>query len=96
MSIRLALRPFTFSNGVTIPADTLVALPLCAIHEDEEIYPNSETFDGFRFSKLHEKEGNVAATKHQAVTLSTELLAFGIGRHAWCVIPTPYAFQYLA
>ncbi|KAH9976988.1 cytochrome P450 [Russula compacta] len=83
MSIRLALRPFTFSNGVTIPADTLVALPLCAIHEDEEIYPNSEEFDGFRFSKLREKEGDVAAAKHQAVTTSAELLAFGNGRHAW-------------
>ncbi|KAH9994337.1 hypothetical protein BJV74DRAFT_831546 [Russula compacta] len=74
-SIRLALRPFTFCNGVTIPADTLVALPL--------YLPNPEEFDGFRFSELREKEGDVAATKQQAVTTSAELLAFGIGRHAY-------------
>src|SRR5437879_4925832 len=39
MSIRLTLRPFTFSNGVTIPPNTLVALPLNAIDTNEDIYP---------------------------------------------------------
>ena len=68
LSIRLALSPFTFSNGMTIPADTLVALPLYAIHEDDEIYPNPEEYDGFRFSKLREKVADIAADKHQAVT----------------------------
>ena len=81
-SIRLVLRPFTFSNGATIPADTLVALPLCAIHEDDEIYPHPEEFDGFRFWKLREKKGDVAAIK-RPVTTSADLLVFGIGRHAW-------------
>jgi cytochrome P450 len=82
---RLVLRPFTLSNGLTIPAGTLVAVPLHAIHRDEEIYPNPEEFDGFRFSKLREKEGGVTATSHQAVSTSTEQLAFGLGRHAWYV-----------
>jgi len=78
---RLALRPFTFSNGVTIPAGTLVAVPRSAIHMDGEIYSNPEQFDGFRFSKL--REGDIAKTSHQAVTTSPEFLAFGFGRHAW-------------
>jgi len=78
---RLALRPFTFSNGVTIPAGTLVSLPARPIHVDDDIYPNAEEFDGYRFSKLREKNSNMAA-KHQMVTASAELLSFGFGRHA--------------
>jgi cytochrome P450 len=81
--VRLTLRPFTLSNGVTIPAGTLVSLPLRAVHADREIYPNAEEFDGFRFSKLREQEGDVTVTKHLAVSTSAEHLAFGIGRHAW-------------
>jgi hypothetical protein len=49
---RLALRPFTFSNGMTIPAGTLISLPLCAIHMEEETYSNPDQFDGFRFTTL--------------------------------------------
>jgi len=51
---------------------------------DDEIYPNAENFDGFRFSKLREGEGDdVMAAGHQLVTTSAELLGFGLGRHAW-------------
>ncbi|KAH9970801.1 cytochrome P450 [Russula compacta] len=79
---RLVLRPFTFSNGVTIPPGTLVSLPMRAVHTDGEIYPHPEEFDGFRFEKLREGEGDVISSKHQTVTTSPDLLAFGIGRHA--------------
>jgi hypothetical protein len=88
---RLALRPFTFSNGVTIPAGTLVGAPLSGIHMDEDIYSNPRDFDGFRFSKLSESNGDTAENKHQAVTTSPEHLAFGFGRSAWWVILTPVA-----
>ena len=81
---RLALRTFTFSNGVTIPAGTLLALPVHSVHMDEEIYPKAHEFDGFRFLKLREMEGDeVVAARHQLVTTSPELLGFGLGRHAW-------------
>jgi hypothetical protein len=80
---RLALRPFTFSNGVTIPAGTLVGAPLSGIHMDEDIYSNPRDFDGFRFSKLSDSNGDTAENKHQAVTTSPEHLAFGFGRSAW-------------
>ncbi|KAI0248473.1 cytochrome P450 [Lactifluus subvellereus] len=79
---RLALRPFTFSNGLTIPAGTLVGVPVGTIHTDGEIYPNPEEFDGFRFSKLREMEGDTMLTSHRAVSTSPEQLAFGFGRHA--------------
>ncbi|KAI0002407.1 cytochrome P450 [Russula compacta] len=79
--VRLALRPFTFSNGVTIPAGTLVAIPASAVHGDERIYPNPEKFDGFRFAKLRESEGDTTMNRYQMVSTSGEHLAFGLGRH---------------
>jgi cytochrome P450 len=77
---RLTLRPFTFSNGVTIPAGTIVCIPASATHKDGRLYANPDEFDGFRFVKLRESE---AMSRHQVVSTSSEHLAFGIGRHAW-------------
>jgi len=78
---RLALRPFTFSNGVTVPAGTLIAAPSAAIHTDGEIYPNPDEFDGFRFAKLREQE-KVPVVGQQSTSTSAEYLIFGYGRHA--------------
>ncbi|KAH9067779.1 cytochrome P450 [Lactarius vividus] len=78
---RLALRPFTFSNGVTVPAGTIIAIPSAAVHMDGKIYPNPEEFDGLRYAKLRERDGG-AATGHQATSTSAEYLTFGYGRHA--------------
>jgi cytochrome P450 len=80
---RLALRPFTFSNGVTVPAGTLVAIPATITHADERIYPNPDEFDGFRFAKLRENEKDTTTSKYQMISLSGENLAFGLGRHTW-------------
>jgi hypothetical protein len=90
---RLTIRPFTFSNGMTIPAGTLISLPLRAVHTDGEIYPSPEKFDGFRFLKLREREGDTAVAKHQTVSTSSEHLPFGLGRHAWCVAPVFFSFS---
>jgi cytochrome P450 len=77
------MRPFTFSNGITIPAGTLVAAALSAIHTDEEIYPSPDEFDGFRFSKLREQGGDRMGSRHQMGTTSATLMTFGHGRQAW-------------
>ncbi|KAH9067786.1 cytochrome P450 [Lactarius vividus] len=79
--VRLALRPFTFSNGITVPAGTLIAAPTDAIHRDEEIFSNPEEFDGFRFAKLREHDGGAMAGR-QALSMSPNNLTFGYGRHA--------------
>jgi cytochrome P450 len=79
---RLAMRSFTFSNGVTVPAGTLVSIPASAAHRDERIFPNPDKFDGFRFAKLRESEGDTTS-RYQAVSASNEHLPFGLGRHAW-------------
>ena len=80
--IRLALRPLELSNGMTIPAGTLVAIPYSATHRDEITYPNPDEFDGFRFAKLRE-EGDTMTGRYQTVSTSSENVAFGLGRHTW-------------
>jgi len=80
---RLVLRPFTFSNGVTIPAGTHIAVPASATHTDERIYENPNEFDGFRFAKLRESEGYAVRGRHQVISTSADNLSFGLGRHAW-------------
>jgi len=79
---RLALRPFTFSNGVTVPAGTFVSMPSSATHRDERIYPNPDVFDGFRFAKLREGEVDETTSRYQTVCTSNEYLPFGLGRYA--------------
>ncbi|CCM00817.1 uncharacterized protein FIBRA_02859 [Fibroporia radiculosa] len=77
---RLALKDFTFSDGTFIPAGTFVAVPVRAIHYDEEIYPHATLFDPWRFSSMRDEDGE--GTKHSAVSTSTEYILFGHGRHA--------------
>ena len=83
VTTRLVLQPFTFSNGVIIPPGMLVSIPASATQADERIHENPNEFDGFRFEKLREKEGDDATGKHQAVSVSSENLVFGLGRHTW-------------
>jgi cytochrome P450 len=80
---RLVLRPFTFSNGVTVPAGTIVSIPASSTHTDERIYSNPNEFDGFRFEKLRKIEQDTTSGRYQSVAASSEYLAFGVGRNAW-------------
>ena len=75
---------FTLSDGTFLPAGTFVAANLTGVHHDDSYYPDADKFDGFRFSKLRERRSEESA-KHQMVFTSPEYLAFGLGRHAWCV-----------
>jgi cytochrome P450 len=83
--MRLALRPFTFSNGVTIPAGTLITIPGSGPHKEEANYHDPYEFDGFRFAKLRESLGeeDTSTSRFQTVSVSGKQLAFGLGRHAW-------------
>jgi len=79
---RRVLRPFTFSNGVTIPVGTDVAIPIKATHSDERVFENANEFDGFRFAKLRDSERNAVTSKLQMISTSVDNLSFGLGRHA--------------
>jgi cytochrome P450 len=75
------MKPFTFSNGVTIPKGVVVTAPVNPIQRDESIYENANQFDGFRFSKMREQ--NKESAKHHASNTGLEFLHFGHGPHAW-------------
>jgi cytochrome P450 len=80
-TFRKVKQPFTFSNGVTImPGETLAA-PVGPIHFDDTVYDRALQFDGFRFSKMRERDGESA--KVHSVNTGTEFLTFGHGEHAW-------------
>ncbi|KAG5350288.1 hypothetical protein C0989_011728 [Termitomyces sp. Mn162] len=48
----------------------------------QENYPDPLVFDGFRFSKMREKQSE-GFSKHQMVALTHEYIVFGHGKHAW-------------
>ncbi|KAF8325934.1 cytochrome P450, partial [Amanita rubescens] len=77
---RKAVKDFTFSNGMTIPAGSLISVPHRCVHQDAENYPDPDIFDGFRFAKKREQEGE--STKHGMATPTPDFMVFGHGRHA--------------
>jgi len=79
-SNRLVLKPFTFSNGVTIPAGATVSVPATSTHRDERIYSNANEFDGFRFEKLRKIDQDTKTNRYQSVSASSDFLPFGLGR----------------
>ncbi|KAJ6570913.1 cytochrome P450 [Mycena vulgaris] len=78
--LRQVVKDFTFSDGTTVPAGTLVGIPVLSEHHEEANYTNAAAFDPFRFSRMREEVGE--GTKHQMVTPSPDFLSFGLGRHA--------------
>ncbi|KAJ7468032.1 cytochrome P450 [Mycena latifolia] len=78
--LRQVVRDFTFSDGTTVPAGTLIGVPILAEHHDQANYENAGVFDPFRFARMRDGAGE--GIKHQMVTPSTDFLIFGIGRHA--------------
>ncbi|THV05793.1 cytochrome P450 [Dendrothele bispora CBS 962.96] len=77
---RKVLRPFTFSNGTSVPAGTLISTASYSLHHDEEYYKNPMEMDPFRFSNMRVNEGE--GIKHQMVTPSSDFVLFGAGKHA--------------
>jgi len=78
--LRKTLKDFTFSDGTTIPAGNTVAVPLLSLHQDEGNYTDASKFDGFRFERMSDQEGE--RVKNQFDTIETNYFLFGQGRHA--------------
>ena len=53
-------------------------MPVSAIQNDPSGTPSPELFDGFRYEKLRQREGEM----HQFATTESTLLNFGHGRNA--------------
>lgn len=79
--IRKVLKDFTFSNGIRLPTGTHVSVSSEATHYKEESYKDPHVFDGFRFSRMRDGEGE--GVKHQLVSTGIDYLSFGHGKHAW-------------
>lgn len=62
-------------------------------HLDPALYPDPMRFDAFRFARGHEGQGTaqdwLQARKMGMTSTSKDFLAFGHGRHAWCVFSLP-------
>lgn len=76
---RLALREIPLSDGTVIPKGATIAVS-AHINEDESIYPNASTYDGYRFYKKRQEPGN--EHRFQLVTTTRESFGFGHGIHA--------------
>ncbi|KZT39039.1 cytochrome P450 [Sistotremastrum suecicum HHB10207 ss-3] len=78
---RRLMKDHTFCDGSFVPAGTMISVPAAAVHQDPSIYgDNAREFDGFRFSKMAEEDGD--NPKNLFVTTSVDYVAFGHGRHA--------------
>lgn len=77
------MQDITLSNGVRIPAGTLMAASANHVHQNESKYTNPSIFDPFRFSSMR-KEGD--ASRFQFVNTSVDYIPFGVGTHAWYAI----------
>ncbi|KAJ5205664.1 Cytochrome P450 [Penicillium cf. griseofulvum] len=76
---RLALRRVVLSDGTVIPKGANMFVSTKTL-EDDSIYPNAATYDGYRFYNKRQQPGN--EHKHQFVATSTEHFVFGHGVHA--------------
>lgn len=72
----------TFSNGVSIPAGTIVTGAMTSTHRDETLFPNAASFDPMRFAKM---DGESDWSRRHYVSTSPIDIGFGHGKHAWCV-----------
>ncbi|KAG6833858.1 hypothetical protein H0H87_011792 [Tephrocybe sp. NHM501043] len=79
--MRKVLKDFAFSDGTVVPKGNTIAVATFPLHHDEENYTDPAVFDGFRFSKMREKQAE-GFSKHQMVALNHDYIIFGNGKHA--------------
>ncbi|THV06864.1 cytochrome P450 [Dendrothele bispora CBS 962.96] len=77
---RKVLQDFTFSNGITVPAGTMIGASTWGLQRDDEIYPKGDELNHYRFYEMPSREGE--RSKHQLVIPPSEWLTFGQGGHA--------------
>lgn len=73
---RTAIRPFTFSDGYTVPAGESVQFYQAGVHFDEKRYSEPDTFDPTRF------QGGLRSV----TDVGMEWPFWGVGKNSWCVV----------
>ncbi|KAJ5350884.1 hypothetical protein N7541_008611 [Penicillium brevicompactum] len=76
---RFTLQKIVLSDGTVLPKGANISISTKPL-EDDEIYPNAATYDGYRFLKKRQEPGN--EHRHQFVTTTTDHFVFGHGVHA--------------
>jgi len=78
--IRKVITPHTFVDGTYAPKGVWVCSSTTTIHHSPDLYENPETFDGFRFYRMRQLEGN--AHHYQMASPGLDYLVFGIGKNS--------------
>jgi cytochrome P450 len=76
------MKGVTLSNGQYLPPGVIIEVPSHAIYSDPKLYPDTETFDGFRHYKLRRSGNPTDNARNQFVTTNELNLFWGYGRHA--------------
>ncbi|KAI0024027.1 cytochrome P450 [Xylariomycetidae sp. FL0641] len=76
---RMAMVPWTFKDGLHLPAGTMISFANQQLNLDDDVYPDARTFDARRF--LRKREDGDPNRFHFA-SVSDDYLAFGAGFHA--------------
>ncbi|XRM46627.1 hypothetical protein ABZX51_009656 [Aspergillus tubingensis] len=76
---RYAMEEITLSDGIVIPKGASLVVSAHTM-QDESIYPNPHTYDGYRFYRKRQEPGQ--GNKHQLVMTSAEHYGFGHGIRA--------------
>nr|ACZ63292.1 cytochrome P450 monooxygenase [Fusarium sp. NRRL 36351] len=77
--MRETLEDITLSDGTFIPKGHQLAVS-CHNMRDEKIYPNADTWDGYRFYR--ERQQSAREDSVQLSSTSLEHMGFGYGKHA--------------
>lgn len=75
---RVTTKPYTFKDGLHIPAGTTVSIPSYDIANDPDNFPNPETFSPYRYLNMSENSPH----RYNFTSISDDFLAFGGGAHA--------------
>jgi len=76
---RTVMKPWTLSNGVTLPKG--IDIYVVGLVNRGPIYENPEVFDGYRFYNMRESEKNNSGrgVQHQMVATNKNFISFGHG-----------------
>ena len=77
---RVMLQDHQFADGTVLPKDAHISMAVNAIQNDPDVTPNPEVFDGFRYYKLRQQEGE--SHLHQFSTTQERILNFGHGANS--------------
>ena len=77
---RLMQKSHTLSDGMHLPKNAHICVPVWHILNDCKVTPDADKFDGFRYARMREVPEE--AHMHQFVTATSNSLNFGYGKYA--------------